>query len=196
MADAPDGWLSVTDLAIARGVSKPAISRRVKRLEALGLISTRMSGKTKLVNVAAFERAVAISGDAVREANGRTRKASQSTTSAASDPVLAHSQARRVSILADLAQLALDEKRNKLVAVEEVADAMVKCAGEIVRVLESVPGRAADNAAAVAKDGVQGARAFLKEMVRDVRERLALAMNDLVSGAVEIDDAKAEAATH
>ena len=69
-----------------------------------------------------------------------------------------------------------DELQGSLLPVDEVREAMEKAATALVRVLEAVPAHAADLAAAVAKDGEQGARRFLKELVRNTRERLSASM--------------------
>jgi DNA invertase Pin-like site-specific DNA recombinase len=50
-------WAKVSELARLRGVSTAAISRRVSRYEALGLLKTRPgNARSKLVNVAEFDR--------------------------------------------------------------------------------------------------------------------------------------------
>jgi DNA-binding MarR family transcriptional regulator len=185
MTDSTDAseWLKISDLATRMGCDKSAISRRVARLEGLGLLSTRTDGRSKLVHLAQFNEAVTSTRDAIRELNGRG--GSLEPVIEGRDPVLAQEQARKVKIQADLAQIELDKARGELVPVGEVREAMARCAGELVRVLETLPARASELATAIARDGEQGARAVLKEIVRDLRERLAAAMTLLVTETVE-----------
>ena len=54
-----DLWLTVSDLARRQGVTKGPMSRRVSRLEELGVLTPRMGERgVKLVNVAQFLKAV------------------------------------------------------------------------------------------------------------------------------------------
>lgn len=173
-------WVSVSDLAARKGVTKQTIAEKVARLEAQGLLSTRPGkGRAKLVNLAEFDRAIGETGDAIREmaaASARTSTPVVQPAPDGADPILAKEQARRVAYQADLAKLDLDERLGKLLPVEHVTAAMVRCAEALTRALEQMPTRADDLAAAVAKEGVTGARAFLRTMGRDMRALLAREM--------------------
>lgn len=173
-------WVSVSDLAARKGVTKQTIAEKVARLEAQGLLSTRPGkGRAKLVNLAEFDRAIGETGDAIREmaaASARPSAAPMPVAPDGADPILAKEQARRVAYQADLAKLDLDERLGKLLPVEHVTAAMVRCAEALTRTLEQMPTRADDLAAAVAKEGVTGARAFLRAMARDMRALLAREM--------------------
>lgn len=173
-------WVSVSDLAARKGVTKQTIAEKVARLEAQGLLSTRPGkGRAKLVNLAEFDRAIGETGDAIREMAAASARPSAPVTQPApegADPILAKEQARRVAYQADLAKLDLDERLGKLLPVEHVTAAMVRCAEALTRALEQMPTGADDLAAAVAKEGVTGARAFLRTMGRDMRALLAREM--------------------
>lgn len=173
-------WVSVSDLAARKGVTKQTIAEKVARLEAQGLLSTRPGkGRAKLVNLAEFDRAIGETGDAIREmaaASARSPAAPTPVVPDGADPILAKEQARRVAYQADLAKLDLDERLGKLLPVEHVTAAMLRCAEALTRALEQMPTRADDLAAAVAKEGVTGARAFLRAMGRDMRALLAREM--------------------
>jgi DNA-binding MarR family transcriptional regulator len=147
------GWVSISELARMRGVDKAAISRRVRRLEDQGLLRTS-EGKhgTKLVNIAEFDRAAGETTDAVRELNGNA----SSQTGAPADPILSREQARRASYDADLKKLDLEERLGQLVSAERVQRAFSDCAHVVSQAAAQLVGRAEENAAAVAKDGVQG----------------------------------------
>ena len=111
------GWVTISELARMRGVDKAAISRRVARFESLGLVHPRAGvGRTKLVNIAEFDRAAGETTDAVREANGRG--AARAPDATGGDPILAREQARRAAVDADLKELDLAERVGELVAVE------------------------------------------------------------------------------
>lgn len=174
---APGGlWLTVSDLAAARGVSKQAIAKRVSRLEDLGGdISRPGPGRTKLINVAAFDRLVGETGDAFRTQAPTTpgRPLPPQPVSDANNPILAQEQAKRVAYQAELARLDLEERLGKLLPVDAVVEAMTRCAEAMVRTIDQLPGRADDVAAAVAKDGAAGARAYMRIMARDLRDVLA-----------------------
>ena len=191
----PGVWLSVSDLAQAKGVSKQAVAKRVSKFEALGEQLTRPGDRgTKLVNVAAYDRLVGETGDIFRS---QPPKAAVSADADEADPArasLANEQARRVSYQAELSRLDLEERLGKLVPVSEVVEAMTKSARAIVRAVDLLPGRAEDVAAAVARDGSTGARRLLKEMVRDLRSTLERELHRLAKGDAPIPpDAEEEA---
>lgn len=190
----PPGWLAITDLARARGVDKSAISRRVSRLAEAGLLSTRIVGKTKLVNVEEFDRVTASTVDGMRELNGlgAARITGHSLAAPAAPPpveaattglpILAHEQARRVSFDADLKRLELETRTGKLVEIDAVRLNLSSCAIELGRVLDALPSRADALAAVVAKDGVTGLRAALRAIAREWREMLARAAERFAEG--------------
>lgn len=194
-------WLSISDLARLRGITKGPLSRRVKRLEEGGFIATKTGERgAKLINVAEFDRAAERTIDAVRAQNGRRARkrlvlvvddaADADKTHAPSvgddgdddfSPVLAKEQARKVAYQADLAKLQRDEKLGKLLPIEKIADAAASCADALNRVIDQLPARADEIASAVAKEGEAGARAFLRSVARDMRERMADEMQRLAA---------------
>lgn len=65
--EASGEWITVSALARARGVNKAAISRRVTRLEAAGVLATRPGTRgTKLIAIAEFDLACVQTTDAIR----------------------------------------------------------------------------------------------------------------------------------
>jgi hypothetical protein len=200
--DTPE-WLTVSALARARDVDKAGISRRVARLEAAGALTTRAGERgTKLINIAEFTHAIAMTTDAVREANGRAaspinrmaaetngrRSAAASQVAEAdmgdtpSDPILAREQARKTMLAADIAQLQLDELKGLLVRAADI-DAGAAMQGETLarRIDQMLPEWADELAAVVAKDGTAGLRAALKGKARELRGALAEAFAALAS---------------
>jgi DNA-binding MarR family transcriptional regulator len=164
----PGFWLSVSELAKLRGVSKQAVSRRAERLQAQGLLSRRDGPRgTVLINVAEFDRATGEATDIVRATNGASNR------DRARGAPYSQEQARRAGYDADLKKLELDERLGKLVSVDEVVAAVTRVADAMVTVIDKLPSRAEDMANAVTASGIQGARAALKAAAHDWRVALA-----------------------
>ena len=179
----PPGWLTISGLAAQRDVDKSAISRRVARLESLGLLTTRSSGKAKLVNLIEFERVTASTVDGVRELNGRGATGPPIAGAANGDDiVLAREQALRASYAAKLMFLDLEERQGRLVEVEAVRANLEGCAVELARVIDALPGRAEALASAVTKEGVAGLRVALRGVARELRETLTRAAERFADG--------------
>ncbi|WP_315731066.1 MULTISPECIES: hypothetical protein [unclassified Bradyrhizobium] len=173
-------WLSVSEIARQKGKSRQAIAKRVDALVGEGRLETRPGPNgTKLVNLAQFDRAVGEVGDAVKEGAAETRAEIEAWEMPAS-PVLRDHQARAAQYAADLKFLDLEERLGRLVPVAEVRDAGMQAAEAIIRIVDRLPTSAEVLAAAVVKDGPQGARAALKDVARDMRAAIAEAM-----GAIE-----------
>jgi DNA-binding Lrp family transcriptional regulator len=83
--DATSGgiWISITDLAKRKGVSKQAISQRVKNLEAAGLIEVRHNGRTREVELVSYDRAIGQTGDAFREMGAASKRETNASTAGA-----------------------------------------------------------------------------------------------------------------
>lgn len=96
------------------------------------------------------------------------------TRSQQSDGIARLTQARTATEIyrARTAELDYDQKIGKLLAVEDVTRSMERCAAVIVRELEQLPNFADEIAAAIARDGLQGARITLKNIARNVRAAL------------------------
>jgi hypothetical protein len=186
--DAPGLWLNVSELARARGIDKAAVSRRVARLVQIGALETRPGARgTKLINVAAFDRAIGETGDLAhaqaREPDDAPLLAPATPTTETASATYTREQAREKSYAADLKKLDLDERLGKLVTVESVQAGAVRLAETLVRQIDQITGRADDIAAAVAKDGVQGARGALKTVAREIRESMARELERLADTA-------------
>jgi DNA-binding Lrp family transcriptional regulator len=163
--------MSVSDIARAKGVSKEAVSKRVKRFEADGLLQTETRGQQKLVPLAEYDRLVGETTDF-----GRVRRPAEppaARRSTAEDPVRAVEDARRARYQADREEIELKKLLGAIVLTDDVERAMTRCAEVMVRAIDTLPRRAEDLAAAVAKDGVPGARAVLKQLAFDLRAKLA-----------------------
>jgi hypothetical protein len=191
-------WLSVTALADLKGVTKQTIGEKVKRLERAGLLlgQSEGRGKPKLINVAAYDRAVGETTDLMREQGAATKKAVQAlqvpvSVADGANPVYSAEQARHMALKADMAQLDLDERLRKLLPLHEVTEAMTECAEAMVRAIDQISTHAEAIADAVGKGGVNGARGKLKEIARELRDTVSQSMRLVAESANEtkqIDD--------
>jgi len=175
-------WESVADLARRKGIARQSLHERVDRLAADGLISVRREGRTKLINVAEYDRAVGQVGDAFKEGAAETRSSIDSGD-APSSPALRDHQARAAQYTADLKFLDLEERLGRLVPVDEVKAGGIKIGEAVVSILGRLPTYAEGMAATAAKDGVQGVRGALKEIERELRIAIAKAISEIVRTA-------------
>jgi DNA-binding transcriptional ArsR family regulator len=158
-------WVSVSELARERGVDKAAVSRRVKRLEAQGLLATQNGpGGSKLINLAEFDKVTGETIDLVRATNGVSRV----WPFKQSDLVLSKEQARRAAYDADLKELELLERQGKLVLIERVEEATIRFAENVVRKIDQFPTLADETASAIARNGANGARGILQKIADDL----------------------------
>lgn len=175
-------WESVAEVARRKGIARQSLNERVDRLESEGRIKVRRDGRSKLINVAEFDRVVGEVGDAVKEGAAITRAEAEAVGDD-KNPALRDNQARAAQYTADLKYLDLEERLGRLVPVAEVEDAAQKCAEATVRVVDRLPTYADAIAAAVGKDGPAGARAKLKEIAREIRQAIAEAHGELARKA-------------
>jgi hypothetical protein len=177
-------WLTVAEVARCKGITRQALNERVDRLASEGLIKVRRDGRSKLINLAEFDRVVGEVGDAVKEGAAMTR--AEADGDAEKNPALRDHQARAAQYTADLKYLDLEERLGRLVPVAEVEDAAATCAEATVRVIDRLPTYADAIAAAVGRDGPAGARAKLKEIARELRTSIAEAHGELARKAEPI----------
>ncbi len=182
--DLLDGlWLSVSEIARQKDKSRQAIAKRVDALVADGKLEARPGPNgTKLVNLAAFDRAVGDTGDAFKEAAAETRAEAEAEVPAS--PVMRDHQVRAAQYTADLKFLDLEERLGRLVPVDEVKEAGVKAAEAIVRIIDRLPTYAEAMTAVAIKDGVTASRAMLKDISRELRTAIAEAMGVMAAEAV------------
>lgn len=182
-------WVSISDLAARKNVTKQTISGRVAKLVDQGLLSTRPGkGKSKLVNLAEYDRVVGEVSDLAKEQGAQTKAATGDAAVVGRDPTFTREQTRRAGYEAELKRLDLEERLGRLRAVDDIVAATVACGEAAVRAIESMTLRADEMASAVAKDGVAGARAVLKTMQFELRQKLEQAFAQLAAGADVADE--------
>ncbi|WP_454683984.1 hypothetical protein [Ancylobacter moscoviensis] len=164
-------WLSLTDLAQARGVSKPAISQNLRKWKERGVdIPTRMEGRTLLINVAAYDAA---RGEVGNPAYGQEPERDEPPVKPGTDPVFAREQAREKAYSADMKKLQLARELRTTVAIDRLEDDLARVMEPVVKAIDRLPGIAEDVAAAISQNGVQGVRAALKTAAADLRNQIA-----------------------
>lgn len=178
-SEADDGgvWITCAELARRKGISRQAAAKRVASLEGEGKIRTRKDGKTRLVDLAAYDKAVGEVGDAVKEQAAETSRGNAS-------PAMRDAQTERAQYEARLKALDLGERQRQLLPIngEHGIDAAASAIG--VRLAQDLDGmvRFADEMAqAVSKEGTAGARRLFKEIARRTREQLMQSLAEIAA---------------
>lgn len=193
-------WLSISDLAKRKGIHRQSAKERVDRLEAKGLIETKLDGRSRMVDLAAFDRAVGQTGDAAKEQGAETKRETVTTDTS---PKLRDAQADRATYEARLKALDLSERLGQLLPVKGdhgVERAMIRSAEATVRALDQIPSWAAELMSA-ARDGQPAMMRVLRAKRFELRKQIAAALTALAdegarreaAGGTEIDIANDEA---
>lgn len=181
--------LPISEIARMKGVSQPAITKRVKRLEEQGLLATVSDRGRKLVPLAEYDRLVAETTDFSKVRRAVEIEAATVMPPGPGDEIVrAREDARTAKYNADMRQIALQEKLGHILLLGDVEQAMTRCAEAMVRRIDQLSVLAEDMAAAVAKSGSDGARDLLKHAARELRQALADAMKLLVEETDQEED--------
>jgi hypothetical protein len=181
-------WLSVTDLAVRKGVQKSTISEKVARLVAAGRLTIRPGkGRTKLINVAEYDTAIGEVGDGAREQGAATKAADAGATTSAPrlppDGRLRDEQTRDRAYSADLKFIELERARGNLLLVADFEPLADDAASRIGDVVDGLLARDSELTAIAIKEGENGMRAALKRITRAQRAAIVTAMKDLAAAA-------------
>lgn len=178
-------WLSTSEIARRKGVTKQTVSEKVRKLVADNRLQTKPGkGKAVLINIAEYDRVLGETTDLAREQGARTKS---DDASSQRDPTFTTHQATRAGYEAELKRLDLEERLGKLRNVSEIEAAAVRCAETVVRVLEDKVLRVEQLAGGLARDGVNGLRKMLKDIVFEERQKIVKAFGDLVAGQESAD---------
>ncbi len=180
-------WIACAELAKRRGVSRAAISKRVAQLAEAGKIDTRREGRSLLVELASFDRAVGETGDAVKEQAAETRKESAGTSAAMRD-----AQTERAQYDARLKAIDLAERQRMIlpIAGEHGIETAAAAIGVVfARELDGLMRHADDIATAVSRDGVAGARRVLKDIATRIRASTAQALSTIATQGLDAERA-------
>jgi len=183
--------MSQTEYAAHRGVSRQAISKLVKagKIPESAIVDGKIDPAAADFALGETRERILSSdvddGEDFGAGDDPTFGSAAGTRSAASgdSSVARLTQARTATEIyrARTAELEYDARVGKLLSTEDVTRSMERCAAVIVRELEGLPNFADEIAAAIAKDGLPGARQALKNIARNVR--LALEQNMRVVAA-------------
>lgn len=181
-------WLSVTDLAVRKGVRKSTISEKVARLVADGRLTTRPGkGRAKLINVAAYDVAIGEVGDGAREQGAATKAAdtaaATSVPRAPPDGRLRDEQTRDKAYSADLKQIELERLKGNLLLVADFEPLAEDAANRIGDIIDGLQARDSELTAIAIKEGENGMRAALKRITRAQRTAVVIAMKDMATAA-------------
>lgn len=184
-SDAATGlWLSISDLASRKGVRKQTVAERVSRFEAQGLLTTRPGkGKSKLVNLAEFDRLAGETTDLGRELGAVTRRVVMAPPASptGTDPVYTQEQARKMAYSADREKIALGEDLERLVPVDRLDAEFARVLGPVARALTRLNTRADALLDAVTENGRAGARNFLDALGAEVSNMIAAAAGEALA---------------
>jgi len=178
---------SVSQIAERDGVSRQAVSKKVKTLvERHGLTVERDGqGRIQAVNVAEYDHLSGRYGDPSKAQAPRKNEAQDLPKSESYDEALRqktwHEAERR--------RIELDELKKRLVRVDALLDAIARVGEDIVRVIDRLPNATDDLAAAVAREGAHGLRVGLKNVAARMRQDVAQALAALAESAPATDEA-------
>jgi hypothetical protein len=186
-AELHDGlWLSVTELALRKGVRKSTISEKVKRLVEAGRLTTKPGlGKVKLVNVAQYDLAIGEVGDGAREQGAATKRENARPAAPRSPDggKFRDEQTREKAYAADLKFIELERARGNLLPVADFEPLAEDAANRIGEIIDGLQARDSELTAIAIKEGENGMRAALKRITRSQRSAIATAMKDMASAA-------------
>jgi DNA-binding MarR family transcriptional regulator len=177
-------WVTCADLARRRGVSRAAITKRVNKLVADGLIAVREDGASRLVDVVSFDRAIGETGDAIKEQAAATRKAAAGGAAGKPGAAMRDAQTERAQYEARMKALDLAERERQVLPIKGphgIEAAAIRIATVLARDLDGMAARADEVATAVSREGVAGARRVLKEIAFRMRQSLAASLAEIAA---------------
>jgi DNA-binding transcriptional ArsR family regulator len=185
----PALMMTVSEIAERDGVSKQAVSKRVKALvEAHGLsVELDGQGRVSRVNVAQY--------DHLRQRHGDPSKDQRPEPSAPSAPAdESYEESLRLKTLYEATRrgLELDEHIGKLVRVEELGPAADDIGATIAGIVGALENEADGFAAALMRDGPHGLRVLLKQTKFRMLSEIADALSALGQLAAQKARASAE----
>jgi DNA-binding transcriptional MerR regulator len=182
-------WISIKDLAALKGVSKQAISQRVKNLEAEGLIEVRQNGRFREVDLVSYDLAVGQTGSILKEQAAATRRDEQREPAGSA---LRDAQTRRAIYETRLKALDYEERIGNLVPVRGengMEAAIIKVCEVIIRDVGS-PLNWVSEIIEAARQGEPALRRLMRRIIHDQRASIAAHLSEIAvaeAGPFEID---------
>ncbi|MBY2918877.1 MULTISPECIES: winged helix-turn-helix domain-containing protein [Rhizobium] len=178
-------WLTIAELAKRKGISRQSASERINRLEQDGLIATRRDGRSRLVELATFDRAVGQTGNAFREQGAETKRETTEPPTAA----LRDAQTQRAQYESKLKALDYAERTGQLVPIKGdhgVETALVKATEVIIREL-GAPLNWVSEILDTVRDGEPALRRLLRKKIHKQREVIAARLTAVAGEAAEAE---------
>lgn len=178
-------WLTIAELAKRKGISRQSASERINRLEQDGLIATRRDGRSRLVELATFDRAVGQTGNAFREQGAETKRETTEPPTAA----LRDAQTQRAQYESKLKALDYAERTGQLVPIKGdhgVETALVKATEVIIREL-GAPLNWVSEILDTVRDGEPALRRLLRQKIHKQREVIAARLTAVAGEAAEAE---------
>lgn len=186
--------VTLAELSRLKGVSKPAITKRVRRLEADGLIVVVADGHNKRVDLAAYDLAIGKTGSPAHEQAAETAKAARQANPPKPELSSAFRDAQTAKALANArrAQLDVSERLGNLAPIKGpggVEEAMIGIGHALVRAVDRMTGYSVEIASAAREGGEQAVRRVLRAMRDDLRRSMADALAPMVEDGKAIEAA-------
>jgi DNA-binding Lrp family transcriptional regulator len=174
-------WLSMSELARQKGIKRQSLHERINRLERDGLIVSRRKGRSRHIDVAAYDRAVGQVGDEFKEQSADTRRDEPLTNS----PKLRDAQADKAVYDARLKALDYGERIGNLVprrGEHGIETALIKIS-EVILLDMGDPINWASDMMEAARKSEHDLRRLLRQRVHELREKIAKRLLTLASEA-------------
>ncbi|MGY4472844.1 hypothetical protein [Bradyrhizobium sp. USDA 3364] len=177
-------WLSVSEIAERKGVSKQAISARIAPLVADGRLAVKPGkGNAKLINLAQYDLAIGQVGNAAREAGAATARATTSPARGQAGARFRDEQTREKAYAADLKFIELERARGNLISLHDIDEVIGETATRLVEVFDGLIGQSESLTAIGNREGQRGMLQELKRIVRGQREAVVQAIKDMAAAA-------------
>lgn len=204
-------WVSVSNLARERGVSQPAISKRIKALSEAGQLTTRQSGRRVLIHRPTFEALAAAAHDPAQDLRNRHQRGASASDDSPRELVeqsellkpaasvetakkppkpSAYDDAstREKNAKAQLAEMQLAQKRSELIPVRDIEVAAIEAGTKIAQAVSSLKAKAGRFYAAGATGGEEALHVELVQSVNETLKEIGDSMAQLATlGAEESD---------
>jgi hypothetical protein len=184
--------LSIAQLATRDGVSKAAVSRKVKQLIGRqGLAVERdEQGRVAAVNSVQYDL---LRGRVDDPSKAQAPQRSEPARIADAPSIVdneSYNEALRLKTWQDFerARFNLAKDKREYVRAAGVADAAVACGADIARIVDRLPAAADELAAAAGREGVHGVRVALKKLAARMRTEIAHTLATLAAAAPETED--------
>jgi DNA-binding transcriptional ArsR family regulator len=189
-AEVPGVWVTIADLAKMKGVSRQTAHERVTRLERDGLVRIMQQGRSRLVELATYDRAVGQVGDASKEIGAETkREAAPQAPTLPQNATLRDAQADRAQYEAKLKALDYAERTGQLVPIKGphgVEAALIRLSEHLLRDLNQ-PLSWVSEIMEKAREGEPALRRLLRGKIHEQRQAIATHVAAMAGEAAALD---------